>query len=434
MSSYTEILPEKFLNQTSDELFSYSKNIVPGGVHSPVRSFKNLHISPRFVKKGDGAYFEDVEGNQYIDFCMSFGPLILGHQNPKVKAALTKALDNGWTFGACEPYSVALADFLTERISFIDQIRFVNSGTEAVMTALRLARGITKKDKIIKFNGCYHGHVDSMLIKAGSGLAGEPEASSLGIPKNVAEDTIVCELNNRDEVIQTFKKYKNQIACVIIEPLPANNGLLVQDQNFLVFLQEQCKENDALLIFDEVISGFRIAFGGMAEKTGIIPDLVTYGKIIGGGLPVGAIAGKKAFMEQLAPVGGVYQAGTLSANPLAMVSGLETLKQLTDENYKKMEENTRNICQIFRDHFQEMPQFQDLKIYSFGTLFWITPKKDRLRSLDDISGKLSESFFELFKHLLPKGIYLAPNAYEVGFASLAHDENVAMELKKRLEQ
>lgn len=433
-SNSTESQINKFVEMKSDDLFSFSKEIVPGGVHSPVRSFKGLHVSPRFVKEGNGAFFTDVEENTYLDFCMSFGPLILGHQNSHVKAELEKALNRGWTFGACEPYSVALADFLMKKLSFVDQVRFVNSGTEAVMTALRLARGVTKRPKIIKFNGCYHGHVDSMLIKAGSGLAGEPEASSLGIPKGIAQDTIVCELNNEEEIVETFAKYKDQIACIIVEPLPANNGLLVQNQHYLKFLREQCDKNGALLIFDEVISGFRVAFGGMVERTGIQPDLVTYGKIIGGGLPVGAIAGKKNIMECLAPTGGVYQAGTLSANPLAMVSGLASLEQLTPDAYETMDSNTRRICNTFRDFFATKEEFKDLKVYSFGTLFWITPKKDRIRSLEDISGKLSDSFFSLFQYLLPRGIYLAPNAYEVGFASLAHDEKVNEYLKKNIEK
>ena len=279
--------------KSSNELFEKSKKIVPGGVHSPVRSFKGLSMTPRFFTKGEGAYLFDTEGKNYIDFCMSFGPLILGHQNATVKAALVRALDNGWSFGACEPYSLELAEFLLAKIPFIDQIRFVNSGTEAVMTALRLARGATNKNKIIKFNGCYHGHTDSMLIKAGSGLAGTAEASSAGIPENLAKDTLILELGDKAGVEECFKHSGDDIAAIIIEPLPANNGLLKQTKEFLSFLRKISSANNSLLIFDEVISGFRVGFGGMAEKTGITPDLVTYGKIIGGGLPVGAVAGPK---------------------------------------------------------------------------------------------------------------------------------------------
>ena len=240
------------------KLFNQANDFIPGGVHSPVRSFKGLKSTPRFVRSAKGAYITDVEGKSYIDFCMSFGPLILGHQDEDVKQELNEALERGWSFGASEPYSLELARYLVERICFIDKIRFVNSGTEAVMTALRIARGATKKDKIIKFNGCYHGHIDSMLIKAGSGLAGTAEASSAGISVNVAQETIVLELGDEKGVKECLSKHADQIAAVIIEPLPANNGLLVQHKEFLSFLREETKNNDVLLIFDEVISGFRI--------------------------------------------------------------------------------------------------------------------------------------------------------------------------------
>ncbi|TNE96757.1 MAG: aminotransferase class III-fold pyridoxal phosphate-dependent enzyme, partial [Deltaproteobacteria bacterium] len=296
---------------TQTEMFERSKQLVPGGVHSPVRSFKGLESTPRFIARGDGAKIWDTDGKDYIDFCMSFGPLILGHRNPGVEQELKEALERGWSYGACEPYSLQLLEFLLERLPFVDQMRFVNSGTEAVMTALRLARGVTGKSKIIKFNGCYHGHVDSMLIKAGSGLAGTAEASSAGVPKGTAEDTLILELGDLEEVKACFNDHKDQIAAIIVEPLPANNGLLIQEQSYLEGLREITKANGALLIFDEVISGFRVAFGGMAEKTGITPDIVTYGKIIGGGLPVGALAAKKEIMNHLAPIGNVYQAGTL---------------------------------------------------------------------------------------------------------------------------
>jgi len=260
------------------ELFEKSKRLVPGGVHSPVRSFKGLHTTPRFFNRAEGAYIYDVENKQYIDFCMSFGPLILGHRNSAVEEQLHQALQRGWSYGACEPYSLDLVEYLLNNLPHVEQMRFVNSGTEAVMTALRLARGVTKKNKIIKFNGCYHGHVDSMLIKAGSGLAGTAEASSGGVPAGVANDTLILELGDVSGVEQCFQNHSDQIAAIIIEPLPANNGLLIQPKEFLEFLRKICTQNSALLIFDEVISGFRVAFGGMAEITGIKPDIVTYGK------------------------------------------------------------------------------------------------------------------------------------------------------------
>jgi len=419
------------MNQT--ELFEKSKCMVPGGVHSPVRSFKGLHTTPVFVKEAKGAKFWDTDGKEYIDFCMSFGPLILGHQNQKVKEDLKDQLDRGWSYGACEPYSLELAQYLVGKLPFIDQIRFVNSGTEAVMTAVRLARGYTKKNKIIKFNGCYHGHLDSLLIKAGSGLAGTAEASSAGVPASIAADTLVLELGDLDAVKEVLENNKDDVALIAIEPLPANNGLLPQTNEFLKGLRELCDQYNTLLLFDEVISGFRVGMGGMAQKTGITPDLVTYGKIIGGGLPVGAVGARKEIMEHLAPVGDVYQAGTLSANPLAMIGGLSTLTQMTDEAYEKIEANTLAIVSLFTQWFKDYNngQFAKLNMISEASLFWIHPGTAPKRACD-IPADLGENFYGLFEVLLEKGIYLAPNAYEVGFVSLAHDETIIAELKERL--
>lgn len=397
----------------SIDLFEKSKKIIPGGVHSPVRSFKGLARTPLFFEKGNAAFLYDIEGKNYIDFCMSFGPLILGHTDPAIKEALTLALEKGWSYGACEPYSLELAEFLTARLPFIDQIRFVNSGTEAVMTAIRLARGFTGKNKILKFESCYHGHTDSMLIKAGSGLAGTATGSSAGIPLGVSHDTLICELNNIPKVEEIFSVHGKDIAAVIIEPLPANNGLITLPTEFLNFLRQITQKHNALLIFDEVISGFRVGFGGMAERLNIKPDLVTYGKIIGGGMPVGAIAGKKDIMQCLAPVGNVYQAGTLSGNPLAMVAGLATLKKLDTAFYKNLNSLTEKIVTLFEHWLKK--QSVDYKLPWDTGLFWIETKE----------------FEKIFLSLLEKGIYLAPNAYEVGFTSCAH-ETVLPELEKRL--
>lgn len=418
-------------NQT--ELFNQSKKLVPGGVHSPVRSFKGLHTTPRFIARGEGAYIWDVEGNKYIDFCMSFGPLILGHRHPKVETNLVAALKNGWSYGASEPYSLELAEFLIKRLPHIEQIRFVSSGTEAVMTALRLARGVTKKNKIIKFDGCYHGHVDSMLIKAGSGLAGTAEASSAGVPEGVAQDTLILDLNDFEGVKKCFEDHKNQIAAIIVEPLPANNGLLIQSQEFLQFLRDICTKEKALLIFDEVISGFRVAFGGMSERTKIKPDIVTLGKVIGGGLPVGAIGASTFIMEHLAPIGSVYQAGTLSANPLAMVGGLSTLSEMTEESYKKLESNTEKVVSVFKKFFIEYNngEFKNLNVIQYSSLFWICSKTN-INKISDIPSDLAPTFHKLFEVLLNKGIYLAPNAYEVGFVSLAHNDEVIADLASKL--
>lgn len=417
---------------SSQSLFEESLKYVPGGVHSPVRSFKGLHTTPRFISSAKGAYITDEENKSYIDFCMSFGPLILGHQNEKVKTAIYNALERGWTYGACEKYSLHLAKYIVDKIPFIDQIRFVNSGTEAVMTAVRLARGFTGKNKIIKFSGCYHGHLDSMLIKAGSGLANMSEASSKGVPNQTVANTIVCELGNIEDVALKLEEYKDDVAAIFIEPLPANNGLLIQSKEFLQSLRNLANKYDCLLVFDEVISGFRVAFGGMAELTNIEPDLVTYGKIIGGGMPVGAVAGKKNIMSMLAPLGPIYQAGTLSANPMAMDAGLATLSELTPTFYKQVEENTQNIVAIFQEWLSKQDAFSHCHVKSFSSLFWISPTKNEIKSIDEIPSNLENTFFDLFKIFLDKGIYLAPNAYEVGFVSSAHDLSIQKDLKSKL--
>lgn len=415
----------------SEQLFEKSLKYVPGGVHSPVRSFKGLHTTPRFINRGKGAMIWDEDGKDYVDFCMSFGPLIHGHQDPEIKEAIIKALDNGWTFGACEKYSLELAEYIIGRIPYVEQIRFMNSGTEAVMTAVRLARGVTGRAKIIKFNGCYHGHLDAMLIKAGSGLAGTAEASSKGVTEKQAGDTLICELGDLNEVKEVFERFPNDIAAIFIEPLPANNGLLIQEQSFLQGLRDLCTKYGALLVFDEVISGFRIGFGGMSEKTGITPDIVTWGKIIGGGMPVGAVAGKRAIMEFLAPIGPVYQAGTLSGNPVAMAAGLANLKKLTPEAYAKLDRYTHSIVALF-DEWMKKNGFEDYQTIQYGSLFWPISTHKKLTNITELPSNINERFKKLFEVMLNKGIYLAPNGYEVGFVSLSHDERTQEELKRRL--
>ena len=415
----------------SEELFEKSLKYVPGGVHSPVRSFKGLHRTPLFINRSNGAYIYDEEDRSYIDFCMSFGPLILGHQNDKVKSAVEDALTRGWSYGACEKYSLELAEFIINKIPFIDQIRFMNSGTEAVMTAIRLARGYTKKDKILKFNGCYHGHMDSMLIKSGSGLAGTSTASSSGVSKSTSDDTLVCELGDLNLVEEIFKQYPNQIAAIFIEPLPANFGLLPQTKEYLQGLREICNKNEALLVFDEVISGFRVAFGGMAELTDIKPDIVTYGKIIGGGFPVGGVASTTEIMSHLAPLGDVYQAGTLSANPVAMVAGLENMKQLTPDLYSQIDTNCEKVTTVLQN-WMDKEGFDDYSITKFKSLFWQVPTHNQLNNPHQIPSNINDRFFKLFEALLDKGVYLSPNAYEIGFVSLAHDNDIIKELENRL--
>ena len=404
---------------TSAELFQRASKVIPGGVHSPVRAFRGVGGSPAFFKRAEGSRIYDVDGRGYTDYCMAFGPLILGHLHPAVQAAATAAISDGWSYGTAEPYSLALAELLASRIPWVDSLRLVNSGTEAVMSAIRLARGATGRAKILKFEGCYHGHSDAVLIGAGSGLAYQSKADSAGVPAGVAADTLVLPLDDEQALNTAFTGFGNEIAAVLIEPLPANYGLLPQRRDFLVLLRKLCSRHGSVLIFDEVISGFRLAFGGMAEVTGIHPDLVTYGKILGGGFPIGAFAGSRALMEQVAPLGDVYQAGTLSANPVGVRAGLATLEQLLDGAvYTRLSELGGRLARAFASH--EM-----LQIRQIGSLFWIASGLSpgaTVRSKTDVPQSLGDDYAALFHALLLRGIYLSPSAYEVGFLSTAHTD------------
>ncbi|WP_413290167.1 glutamate-1-semialdehyde 2,1-aminomutase [Bdellovibrio sp. HCB337] len=406
------------------ELFERAKKVAPGGVHSPVRSFKGLDHHPIFFKKAQGAYLTSVEDKTYIDFCQSFGPLILGHQDPDVKEEVHRMIDTAWTFGACEIYSLELAEWMTQNLPWMEKLRFVSSGTEAVMSALRVARAATNRKKILKFEGCYHGHADQLLVKAGSGLAGTSASSSAGISPEVAATTLVTPLDNIEQLREVFKVQGSEIAAVIIEPLPANYGLLVQRQEFLKELSTLCKTHGALLIFDEVISGFRTAFGGMVELTGIKPDLVTYGKVIGGGFPVGCYGGRKDLMDLVAPSGDVYQAGTLSANPVGMRAGLRTLQKMKSiDGWKVLNQRTEKFCQKLQKGFDDMKAPVTISYHS--SLFWIHGRvKEPIRTIEQIPAGQGENFKKLFLKCLDKGVYLAPNAYEVGFISLAHTDEI----------
>lgn len=410
--------------QQSELLFERSKKIAPGGVHSPVRGFSGLGQSPVFFKSGQGAFLNSVDGDKYIDFCMSFGPLILGHLDPEVKAKVSEMIDTAWTFGACEPYSLELAEWITQEIPFVEKLRFVSSGTEAVMSALRVARAATGRNKILKFEGCYHGHVDSLLVKAGSGLAGSSASSSAGVPADVAQNTLVISLDQEKLLEETFTREGKNIAAVIIEPLPANYGLLIQRKEFLLKIQQLCKANGTLLIFDEVISGFRVGLTGMAGLLEMTPDLVTYGKILGGGFPVGCYGGRKDLLDMVAPNGPVYQAGTLSANPIGMVAGLATLKKMKKEKgWNILNERGQRFSETLRKGLAESRFSFDVS--HFNSLFWIHPKtSEPLRRVDRIPSSLSEGFKPLFLKSLNSGVYLAPNAYEVGFLSMAHTDEI----------
>jgi glutamate-1-semialdehyde 2,1-aminomutase len=417
------MLQEGIDRSISNELFQQSKNYFPGGVNSPVRAFKSVGGTPLFIKKGDGAYIWDEDENKFIDFCCSWGPLILGHNDPDVFNSIVETLKNGSSFGAPTRKENELASFILDRIPFIDKIRFVSSGTEAVMSAIRLARGYTGKNKIVKFDGCYHGHVDALLVNAGSGLATFGTSSSAGVPESFAQETLVLPLNDLDALRNCFESYSGDIACVIIEPIPANNGLLLQDNSFLNGLRALCTEFNILLIFDEVISGFRVAFGGASELYGIYPDIVTYGKIIGGGLPVGAYGAKKEIMQFVSPDGPVYQAGTLSGNPVAMAAGLEQLKKCSQEGfYYELASKTNEFIEGINSFCAE--NSYPLELVSIGSIFWFSFNgKKRILCSSQIESDMS-SFNNLHSYLLNHGVYLGPSGYEVGFISNKHDETI----------
>lgn len=409
----------------SEELFQRSLAVAPGGVHSPVRAFGSVGGTPVFFERADGPYLYSVEGRRYIDFCQSFGPNLLGHRDRDVENILKETVDLGWCFGACEPYSLELAEYVKENIPWVERIRFVCSGTEAVMSALRVARAATGRDRILKFEGCYHGHTDSLLVKAGSGLAGPSASDSAGVSEATAQQTLVAPLDDERALEEVFSKHGREIAAVIIEPMPANYGLLLQRPEFLEKIFLQARGAGALVIFDEVISGFRASFGGMAERLGMTPDLVTYGKVLGGGLAVGAYGGRKDLMDLVAPAGRVYQAGTLSANPLAMRTGLATLKKLKSANvHTLLEARMEKWTSELRGALEPL----QLSVSNLASIFWIHPRSSKpIRSLAQLPAEMGKRYGVLFHKLLSKGLYLAPSGYEVGFVSLAHDEAVLAE-------
>ncbi len=416
--------------EKSAELYEKAKNYFPGGVNSPVRAFKSVHGTPLFIQKGDGCFVWDADGNQFIDFCASWGPLILGHNHAKVREKVTDVMQNGMSFGAPTALENELAELIIKNNKYVEKIRFTSSGTEAVMSAIRLARGYTNRDKIIKFEGCYHGHSDSLLVKAGSGLVTFGETSSAGVPKSFAQETIVIPLNDTEALKQAFEQFKDQVAAVIIEGIPANNGLLMQDAEYIEFLQAICKENKALLIFDEVITGFRLGFEGAAGHYGIKPDIVTYGKIIGGGLPVGMYGASAEIMSHISPDGGVYQAGTLSGNPVAMAAGIAQLTELLRSGFYK---DLNNKTSEFAESIQRFATARNykVKVFYIGSIFWIAfTDKDKIQTADDIDHSSMEKFKIMHRELLNRGIYLGPSGYEVGFVSAAHTK-IELEKAKR---
>lgn len=408
-------------NSTSQLLFEQALQLFPGGVNSPVRAFKSVGGTPLFIKQGKGSKIIDADGNEYIDYCASWGPLISGHAHPKIIESAYKTMLNGTTFGAPTELENQLAELILQNHPFIEKIRFVSSGTESVMSAIRLARAYTKKNKIIKFEGCYHGHSDMLLVKAGSGLVTFGQSSSAGVPDDVVKNTIVVQLDNEDAVKQVFQQFPDDIAAVIIEPIPANNGLLLQRKEYLDFLRNITKQYQSLLIFDEVISGFRIGFRGAAGYYNIQPDIITFGKIIGGGFPVGAYASTNEIMKMVSPDGPMYQAGTLSGNPVAMSAGYAQLSMCLEPHfYTSLEEKTQYLINGI---MQVKPTALPLKIFSIGSIFWIAfTEKEYIRTANDINPESMNYFKRLYHLLLENGVYLGPSGYEVGFVGSVHSK------------
>jgi len=399
---------------SNETLFTEALTHFPGGVSSPVRAFRAVGGTPKFFRKASGWRFEDEDGRDFLDLCMSWGPLILGHAHPDILAAVTESMQEGLTFGAPSRRELALARRIKAMVPFMEKMRFVSSGTEAVMSALRAARGFTGRDRIVKFDGCYHGHADALLVKAGSGLVTFGEPTSAGVPKAVGELTSVLSLDDLEGLERYFAENGDQTACAIIEPVPANNGLLPQALEFLQTLRSLCTKHGVLLIFDEVISGFRVAPGGAAEMYGITPDLVTYGKIIGGGMPVGCYGGRRDVMGVVSPDGPVYQAGTLSGNPVAMAAGLATLERLTPAFYTDL----NHRAAVWAKAFEQIP---GLHCPHIGSLLWPLFQAGVKRADRIESGAITQ-FNKLHKLMLEQGVYLAPSGYEVAFLSGAHDD------------
>ena len=416
----------------SQKLFAEALRYLPGGVNSPVRAFRAVGGNPFFAQKAYGSRIEDVDGNVYIDYVCTWGPSILGHAHTEVIAAVKAAADRGTSFGIPNPLEVELARKICEWVPSVQKVRMTNSGTEATMTAIRLARGFTRRDKIIKFEGCYHGHVDSLLVKAGSGALTLGQPDSAGIPAALAALTLALPFNDIDALRFAFEQNKGEIAAVIVEPIPANAGLILPAPGYLETMRELCTAHGALLIFDEVMTGFRVARGGAQELLGVRPDLSCFGKVIGGGLPVGAVGGRSDIMDFLAPLGPVYQAGTLSGNPLAMAAGLAQLKILEEQNiFAKLEERGKQLEKEIR-----MPvkaSFEHV-FYRVGSMFCVFFTGYAVKNLDTAKTSDLKQFARFFHALLKNGIYIAPSQFETGFISAAHTEDDIVETARAMRE
>ena len=401
----------------SEKLFERAVKRIPGGVNSPVRAYGAIGEAPRFIERADGCYIYDVDGNRYIDYIDSWGPMILGHNFPAIRESVLKACEKGLSFGCATEIEVEMAEFICDRIPHVDMIRMVNSGTEAVMSAIRVARGYTGRDKIIKFRGCYHGHSDGLLVKAGSAALTTSVPDSAGVPADYTKNTLVAEYNDCDSVKELFDNNKDEIAAVIVEPVAANMGVVLPRHGFLEFLRDITKENGSLLIFDEVITGFRLSIGGAQEYFNIKPDLTTLGKIVGGGMPVGAYGGRADIMRMVSPDGPVYQAGTLSGNPIATAAGLETLRILRDNKdiYDRLETKTKRIADSVRKCGAGR-----VSVNQIGSLMSIFFTPDAVEDYDSAVKSDTKKYAEYFGHMLDNGIYIAPSQFEAMFVSDAH--------------
>jgi len=417
------------MTDQNDILFERARAVIPGGVNSPVRAFKAVGGTPRFIQRAEGAYFWDANGKRYIDYIGSWGPMILGHGHPAVVEAVQKAVLEGFSYGAPTEREIELAEAILALVPSMEMVRLVSSGTEAAMSALRLARGATGRKSIIKFEGCYHGHADALLVKAGSGLATFGNPTSAGVPPEVVQHTIVLEYNNLQQLEEAFALHGNDIACLMIEAIAGNMNFVRATPEFAQRCRELCTKHGALLIFDEVMTGFRVALGGAQAHYGITPDLSTFGKIIGGGMPVGAYGGRRELMEQIAPAGPIYQAGTLSGNPVAMAAGLAMLELIQEPGfYDRLAARTR----LLADGFQAVADGEGVPFSTnrVGGMFGLFFTSEKVESYAQATAADTAAFNRFFHGMLERGVYLAPSAFEAGFLSSAHsDEDIAATLE-----
>ena len=406
----------------SQKLFHKAKDLIPGGVNSPVRAFKSVDGEPFFVRRARGSKIWDVDGNEMVDYVGTWGPAILGHAPSCVIDAVSQAAKEGVSFGIPNPHEIEIAELIRDFVPSVEKVRMVNSGTEATMTAIRLARGFTGRDRIIKFEGCYHGHVDSLLVAAGSGALTLGKPDSAGVPPEFAGLTTILPFNVPEAIEQAFAEDGENIAAIIVEPYPANAGLVFPKPGYLELLRELTQKHGALLIFDEVMTGFRVAKGGVQELTGVTPDLTAMGKVIGGGLPVGAFGGKAEIMDHLAPEGPVYQAGTLSGNPLAMAAGIAQLREMEAQNgWKRLEEIGQSLEAGVRSCLEKVGK--NYTFHRVGSMFCLFFTEGEIHNVDDVKKSDFEAFTRFFWAALDAGVYFAPSQYEAGFISLAHSED-----------